>query len=235
MRQVGWRASDSSRSRLESEPAGCDADVDGIGRAVRIVRVGRSGLLAPDLRRGTGLRQRRCPQWSARPRRRLIPGLAARQAALEAVGWMLRGQSTFVQQFHPAFRSPYQGGTSLGAGDQGRNTLSLDILVGRGCGRGGVHPRPAVSRGYGLSNRAASPPSRTGRPSASAATGPRPMSRAPSCGRPSPCPAKARWRSTTAALRRHLPRERITITTGKFPVFDIFDDNSYAHDPRSSS
>jgi high affinity Mn2+ porin len=30
-----------------------------------------------------------------------------------------------------------------------------------------------------------------------------------------------------------LPRERITITAGKFPVFDIFDDNRYAHDPRS--
>ena len=30
-----------------------------------------------------------------------------------------------------------------------------------------------------------------------------------------------------------LPRERITITAGKFAVFDIFDDNRYAHDPRT--
>nr|WP_241671289.1 hypothetical protein [Dankookia rubra] len=61
----------------------------------------------------------------------ILPGVAARQQALEAAGWMVRGQSTFVQQFHPAFRAPYRGDNSLGAGDQGRNTLSLDVILGR--------------------------------------------------------------------------------------------------------
>ncbi|WP_248711166.1 carbohydrate porin [Sediminicoccus sp. KRV36] len=34
-------------------------------------------------------------------------------------------------------------------------------------------------------------------------------------------------------FNRPLPRERITITAGKFSVLDIFDDNRYAHDPRT--
>ena len=30
-----------------------------------------------------------------------------------------------------------------------------------------------------------------------------------------------------------LPRERLTITAGKFSIWDIFDDKRYAHDPRT--
>ena len=82
----------------------------------------------------------------------LLPDLAAQQQALEAAGWMLRGQSTFVQQFHPAFRAPYRGDNSLGAGDQGRNTLSLDILLGRRLWQGAEFILdPQISRGFGLS------------------------------------------------------------------------------------
>jgi hypothetical protein len=36
----------------------------------------------------------------------MIPSLARRQDALEAQGFMVRGQATFVLQGHPAFRSP---------------------------------------------------------------------------------------------------------------------------------
>src|SRR4051794_9566177 len=45
----------------------------------------------------------------------IFPELAAWQDRLEAGGWLLRGQSTFVQQFHPAFHAPYRGENSLGA------------------------------------------------------------------------------------------------------------------------
>jgi high affinity Mn2+ porin len=165
----------------------------------------------------------------------IFPDLAARQQALEAAGWMLRGQSTFVQQFHPAFRAPYRGDNSLGAGDQGRNTLSFDILVGRRLWQGAeVILDPQISRGYGLSGTrglAAFPNGEAFRIGSDS---------------PTLYVARAFLRQTIALssagdVPEHdplrfagvLPRERITITAGKFPVFDIFDDNRYAHDPRT--
>ncbi|TDG30409.1 carbohydrate porin [Paracraurococcus ruber] len=165
----------------------------------------------------------------------IFPDLAARQAALEEAGWMLRGQSTFVQQFHPAFRAPYRGENSLGAGAQGRNTLSLDIVVGRKLWEGAeVIIDPQVSRGYGLSGTrglAAFPNGEAFRIGSDW---------------PTLYVARAFVRQTIALsgerdVPEHdplrfagpLPRERLTITAGKFPVFDIFDDNRYAHDPRT--
>ena len=165
----------------------------------------------------------------------MFPDLAARQQALEAAGWMLRGQSTFVQQVHPAFRSPYRGENSLGAGDQGRNTLSIDILVGRRLWQGAeVILDPLISRGFGLSGTRGLAAFPNGEAFRSAARSRRSMSRAPSCGRPSPSPARREVpEHDPMRFAGALPRERITITAGKFPVLDIFDDNRYAHDPRT--
>ncbi|MDO9707535.1 carbohydrate porin [Paracraurococcus lichenis] len=165
----------------------------------------------------------------------IFPDLAARQDALEAAGWLIRGQSTFVQQFHPSFHAPYRGENSLGAGDQGRNTLSLDIVVGRRLWEGAeVIIDPQVSRGYGLSGTrgvAAFPNGEAFRIGSDW---------------PTIYVARAFLRQTIALTAERdgmardplrfggtQPRERITITAGKFPVFDIFDDNSYAHDPRT--
>ena len=165
----------------------------------------------------------------------ILPDLAARQAALEADGWFVRGQSTFVQQFHPAFHAPYRGENSLGAGDQGRNTLSLDVLVGRWLWQGAEFViDPQVSRGYGLSGTRGLAAFPNGEAFRIGSDG------------PSAYVARAFLRQTIALSADHdvaehdplrfagsLPRERITITAGKFPVFDIFDDNTYAHDPRT--
>ena len=62
-------------------------------------------------------------------------------------------KSTFIQQVHPAFRAPYRGEGSLGAGDQGRNTLSTDLVIGRRLWHGAEFiVDPQMSRGFGLSN-----------------------------------------------------------------------------------
>src|SRR5258706_15676077 len=44
---------------------------------------------------------------------------------LEAEGWLLQGQFTYIQQGHPRFRSPYQGENSLTNGKKTRETMSF--------------------------------------------------------------------------------------------------------------
>lgn len=160
---------------------------------------------------------------------------AAIQERLEAQGWLIRGQATFIQQFHPAFRSPYRGENSLNPGPRGRNTLSADLVLGRRLWDGAeIVINPIVTRGYGLSGTrglAAFPNGEAFR-----------------VGTDDPMVTVARLfvRQTFALsvdtvepdddplrFRSPPPRERITLTVGKLSVFDVFDDNRYAHDPRT--
>lgn len=171
----------------------------------------------------------------AEPADAMFPRLSAAQAELEAQGWLLRGQATFIQNFHPAFRSPYAGTNSLNPGPRGRNTLSADIVLGRRLWPGAeVIFNPIVTRGYGLSGTrgvAAFPNGEAFRigtdgPMATVARLFLRQSFALSGELAAPDDDPLRFRSPLA-------RERITLTIGKFSVFDIFDDNRYAHDPRT--
>jgi len=165
----------------------------------------------------------------------LLPNLEALQTQWEEQGWMLRGQSTFVQQAHPAFRSPYKGENSMQPAAQGRNTTSFNILLGRRLWRDAeIIIEPQISRGYGLSGTrgiAAFPNGEAFRIGSDT---------------PSLYVSRVFLRQTIALseaseeqahdplrFRGPLPRERITLTAGKFPIFDIFDDNRWSHDPRS--
>ena len=164
----------------------------------------------------------------------LFPDLAALQDRLEAQGWLLRGQATFVLQGHPGFRSPYRGQASLSPAANARNTLSTDLLLGRRLWQGAEFIVDAsVTRGFGLSN--------------STGVAGFPNNEAFRLGSTEPnfYVPRAFFRQTIGLsadivadedpLRfgSALPRERITITAGKIPVWDIFDDNRYAHDART--
>jgi high affinity Mn2+ porin len=65
------------------------------------------------------------------PEAALFPDLAALQGRLEAQGWLLRGQATFILQGHPRFPSPYRGEASLSPASNARNTFSTDLVLGR--------------------------------------------------------------------------------------------------------
>jgi high affinity Mn2+ porin len=165
----------------------------------------------------------------------LFPGLDRLQRQGEAAGWLLHGQSTFVEQGHPSFRSPYVGANSMQPKAMQRNTFSADLILGRRLWEGAeVILNPQVIRGFGL----------TGTRGASAF----PNGEAFRIGSETPAifVPRAFFRQTIGlsadqVAQDHdplrfagtLPRERLTITAGKFSVFDIFDDNRYAHDPRS--
>lgn len=169
------------------------------------------------------------------PEAALFPSLAALQDRLENQGWLLRGQATFILQGHPAFRSPYQADASLRPGTLARNTFSSDLLLGRRLWDGAeVIVDASVTRGFGLSN--------------STGVAAFPNNEAFRLGTTEPnfyVPRiffRQTWGLSADTVEPdgdplrfsdRLPRERITLTVGKMSVWDIFDDNRYAHDPRT--
>ncbi|WP_160123688.1 carbohydrate porin [Rhodovarius lipocyclicus] len=169
------------------------------------------------------------------PEEALIPSLAAMQDRLEEQGWLFRGQATFVLQGHTGFHSPYRGEASLAPQAGARNTLSTDLIIGRRLWEGAeVVMNPSVTRGFGLSN--------------SVGLAAFPNNEAFRLGSTNPYlyVPRAFFRQTIGLSADTVPsdndplrftepmaRERITFTIGKFSVWDIFDDNRYAHDART--
>jgi high affinity Mn2+ porin len=165
----------------------------------------------------------------------IIPSLADLQDRLEQQGWLVRGQATFVLQGHTGFHSPYRAESSMTPRAGARNTLSTDLIVGRRLWEGAeVIFNPSVARGFGLSNSvglAAFPNNEAFRLGSTEPTFyvPRLFFRQ-TIGL-----SADTVESDNDPLRFTEPmaRERITITVGKFSVWDIFDDNRYAHDART--
>ncbi|MBS7811920.1 carbohydrate porin [Roseococcus pinisoli] len=169
------------------------------------------------------------------PEEALFPSLAAMQDRLEEQGWMIRGQATFILQGQAGFRSPYRAAGSLTPAAQARNTLSTDLIVGRRLWEGAEFiVNPSVTRGFGLSN------------STGVAAFPNGEAFRLGTTEPNFFVPRAFFRQTIGLsgdtvdtdddplrFSAPMPRERITITVGKFAVWDIFDDNRYAHDART--
>lgn len=165
----------------------------------------------------------------------LIPGAEEWLAAHERDGWLLRGSANFILQAHPRFRSPYRGANSLGPRGAQENTFSLDLVIGRRLWSGAeLILVPQISRGYGFSN--------------ARGVAAFPNGEAFRLGSTEPVGYFTRiFLRQTIALSDDseghdddpmrfagpLARERITLTMGKVSIWDFFDDNRYAHDPRS--
>ncbi len=169
------------------------------------------------------------------PEEALIPSLAAKQDRLEELGWMIRGQATFILQGQAGFRSPYRAEGSLTPAAQARNTLSTDLILGRRLWHGAeIIVNPSVTRGFGLSNStgvASFPNGEAFRLGSSEPVlfFPRIFFRQTIGLSSDMAPAD----NDPLRFTEPMPRERITLTIGKISVWDIFDDNRYAHDPRT--
>ncbi|HYZ31518.1 MAG TPA: carbohydrate porin [Crenalkalicoccus sp.] len=169
------------------------------------------------------------------PSEALFPSLAALQDRLEEAGWLVRGQATFVLQGYPNIHSPYRGENSLGPVGNARNTLSTDLVLGRRLWQGAeVVLDASVTRGFGVSDTHGVAAFPNNEAFVLGSTGPylyvpRVFVR-----------QTIGLSADTIALDGDplrftgpLPRERLTITAGKFSVWDVFDDNRYAHDARA--
>ncbi|MBB3882762.1 carbohydrate porin [Acetobacter oeni] len=147
----------------------------------------------------------------------------------------LHAQSTFVWQGNDGFHAPYSGSQSLGRSARGAETWDLTLYAGLHPWKGSeIWVNGEVDQGFGIGNTLGI----AGFPSGEAYK----------IGRATPYfrIQRAFWRQT---INLGGPQElenadldlfsepqsenRLVITAGKFAVTDLYDSNSYAHDPRA--
>jgi high affinity Mn2+ porin len=152
---------------------------------------------------------------------------------LELDNFALHGQTTFIEQYTPPFRSPYLGAHSLDP-NQGRESLDIMYFAGARLWQGAEFwIDPEIDQGFGLSNTQGI------------------------AGFPSGASFKVGAAVPYARVQRALVRQtidlggdtqkveadqnqfagantanRLVVTIGKFSVSDIFDQNKYAQNPR---
>lgn len=161
------------------------------------------------------------------------PAWAQEHAVIE--DWSMHGQLTFVDQYHPAFRSPYRGANSLDPGSRGNETFDATLFLGMRLWDGGeAYANPEIDQGFGLSDTMGV----AGFPSGEAYK----------VGEAAPYFRLHRlfFRQTFDLSGDSAPvmagpnqlgstrtSNNLVLTGGKFSATDIFDTNAYAHDPKS--
>jgi high affinity Mn2+ porin len=148
--------------------------------------------------------------------------------------WAVHGQFTNVTQRHRRFSSPYQGQNSLDAAGRTEQTSDVTVYAGVRLPTGTeLWLNPEIDQGFGLSNTVGM----AGFPSGEAykVGANTPYLRLPrafvrhtfALGGP---------QETLEAAPNQLggtrAQDNVVLTAGKLSVTDVFDTNSYAHDPR---
>ncbi len=149
--------------------------------------------------------------------------------------WAIHGQTTFTEQYHPAFTSPYRGGNSLDPGSRGDETFDVTLYGGLRSWQGGeIWINPEVDQGFGLSDT-------VGIAGFSSAEAYKVGAAVPYVRVP-----RLFFRQTLNlggaaqgvdpdlnALGGTETANRLVLWAGKFGVTDVFDNNRYAHDARN--
>jgi high affinity Mn2+ porin len=152
----------------------------------------------------------------------------------ESDRWEIHGQTTVVGQGYPSFRAPYSGANSLTPNAQFKSTWSTSLFANVRLWDGGeLYLNPEFLQGFGLSDTVgvAGFPNGEGQKSGFAF--------------PHISPSRFYLRQTFglggeqeqlassgAQLSGKADVSRLTLQVGRFSVLDVFDGNSYAHDPR---
>src|ERR1051326_5769574 len=158
---------------------------------------------------------------------------AADQETTESAAF--HAQTTFVLQYHPAFHSAYRGPNSLDPGSRGQETFDTTFYAGtRLWGGMELWINPEIDQGFGLSN--------------TLGVAGFPSGEANKVGKSSPYLRLQRlfFRQSIdlGGEVKHLDGDanqlagettanNLVVTFGKILAVDIFDTNTYAHDPRS--
>jgi high affinity Mn2+ porin len=148
--------------------------------------------------------------------------------------WALHGQSTFIEQFHPAFHSPYRGPNSLDQASRGDETFDATLYLGFCPWEGAeIWANPEIDQGFGLSN--------------TLGVAGYPGGEAYKVGKSAPY-----FRLQRIFVRQTFDlggetqnvepdvnqlggthtADNLVLSGGKLSVTDIFDTNAYAHDPK---
>jgi high affinity Mn2+ porin len=153
--------------------------------------------------------------------------------ALDLGAFAVHGQTTFVEQYAPAFRSPYVGQNSL-TPNQGRETWDTTFGVGVKLWRGGEFWfDPEIDQGFGLSATegvAGFPAGTAFKVGASV-----PYARLQKAFLRQTIDLGGNKQNTDAGFNQFAgsqTADRLVITLGKFAVTDVFDVNKYSNNPR---
>jgi high affinity Mn2+ porin len=165
----------------------------------------------------------------------LAQGALASAAPPAPVNWEIHGQTTYIQQGYPRFRSPYLGVNSLTPWPQTRETFTASIFLGVKLWEGAeLYYNPELLQGFGLHDT-------TG------AAG-FPNGEAQKSNFPYPHYSTSRlflrqtWglggeqetvESSYGQMAGKKDISRVTVQVGKFTVHDTFDNNTYSSDPRA--
>lgn len=150
-------------------------------------------------------------------------------------GWNIHGQSTFIEQAYPSFRSPYEGPKSLPGKGEARESWTTTAFLGLRLWEGGeFYFNPELDQGFGLGGTQGLAGFPNGEAQKAGADFPK-------------FRAQRYFIRQTFGLggeqetvedgpnqlagKRDI--DRITVTAGRIAVGDIFDTNAYAHDPRA--
>jgi high affinity Mn2+ porin len=152
----------------------------------------------------------------------------------ESDGWSLHSQTTFAAQYAPPFRVPYRGANSLDP-NAGRETWDATLYIGRRLWEGAeLWVNPEIDQGFGLSNTHGIAGFPNGNAYKVGATDP--YLRLPRAfirqtidlgGETEKVASDLNWFAGSQTSNR------VVVTVGKFAVWDWFDGNKYAHEPRS--
>jgi high affinity Mn2+ porin len=164
-----------------------------------------------------------------------VAGAASAQADGDGTPetWSLHAQATFIEQYHPAFRSLVRGQDSLDPASRGNETFNATLYGGvRLWDDGEFYADMETDQGFGLSNTEGV----AGFPNGEGSK----VGKAIPYGRLQ----RVFFRQTfdlggevetidadANQLAGSRIKDNVVITAGKFTVTDIFDSNSYAHDP----
>ena len=147
----------------------------------------------------------------------------------------LHGQITLVEQYHPAFRSPYRGVNSLDPGSRGDETVTATLYAGLRLWSGGqLYVDPEVDQGFGLSDTLGLAAFSNGEGSKVGASTPYFRLQQVFFRQEIDLGGEAKPIDPGAnQLGMAETDDNIVITLGKFPATAIFDTNAFAHDASS--
>jgi len=149
--------------------------------------------------------------------------------------WSVHAQATVVAQTHGPFRSPYLGLNSLQSRRESRGSLTTTLFLGLKLKRGTeLYANPEVAGGKGLSGVLGLADFPNGEITRVSTPTPKPY-----LGRVF---IRQTWglgggsefvEAGPNQLGGSQPVSRLTLTLGKISVTDLFDTNTYSHDPRT--
>jgi high affinity Mn2+ porin len=149
--------------------------------------------------------------------------------------WSLHVQSTYQLQGHGAFQAPYQGRNSFQDRKETRGSFTATLFLGRRLWRGGeVYVNPEAAGGQGLSRvlGLAGPPNgetyRVDSPQLKVSLARLFLRQTWNLGG-----AGQAVEDDQNQLAGHRSARRVVVTAGRFSATDVFDGNTYAHDPRT--